>query len=951
MAESSSGDVDSLDCHYHSVMSQLDFRPGVGIDDERVLRRRATALFFALEQGLTRLLTQGLRAVEDVPQELRVALQGRARDKGGDPSSVSSLVENMYFGEMLDVLAGLPDGSEEVRRAAAQVREFVNSGGLHEVRVAVAHQNRRWRPMYLPLLEALCLNEAVTVGLALEEVAEAYACVKANSFQVPDGPWLTRIRPSSLPNNLDEHVRANGLVTFVGRTDERRRLRRSLMAPRTNSVSIVGPGGIGKTAFALKTLQDLAQDSSAAARFDRLVFVTGKRHRLTVMGRIGQTPDFESLEELRLAVALELGSDSFEECTQAFDDLRLLLCVDNVEDLLNLNPQAIEEFQEQLPVPWVLLLTSRIAVSSQVVIPLQPLSASDLEKIAAERLAARGMAVDGETTRQLSSAAESPLALILAVDAVATGGASVAHALSQAKGLSADFAFSSLIELQNKDALRCLDAIHVTGERVSADALATLLNTSVSRIEDLIVGLRQAGLLASSLGQGVRDGDSPLALSPSVKELLARRSVSDVKRNALYESWTRLQSEAQLLADIDDDGLPERELRPPARIQLLRVWERLKRADSVPPEDLKQIGDDLAAFESVFGPTPNSKWVMAELASRKEDSRHLIERHLCEALNLAPQSWRIRWRLGKLAHEQRQFVSCAEYLKPVVTSIGDNRSGLDARTKSEIVHRYFTARLFFEGDRLSRGGEFQRSRFDEVSKELDQIVVPELDLICRLVRASVFRRSVERGATVAEQIAALSRGLDILGRTFEEGGRIVPWWCPECIAFLQQFERTMRWIPEPTVEYAEQMRALWCFCDRWGAELALKCRVPTELAKVMSSITARLQTFGLTSAAQSGASAPSTGGGTSLALTQEMEELFKLGFRECVIYAPPVGRSYCFAKDCISGVQYYVNLNEADCPVSRFRDLRMGERILVLPATQDITQGRAVPCLSAVVFG
>jgi len=209
---------------------------------------------------------------------------------------------------------------------------------------------------------------------------------------------------------------------------------------------------------------------------------------------------------------------------------------------------------------------------------------------------------------------------------------------------------------------------------------------------------------------------------------------------------------------------------------------------------------------------------------------------------------------------------------------------------------------------------------------------------------------VEYGATGAEQIAALSRGLDILGRTFEEGGRVAPWWCPECMAFLQQFDRVMRYIVDPATEYPEQMRALWGFCDRWRAELALKCRVPSDLARVTSSIAAILQAFSLTSAAQSKAKAQSEGSGTVLASTQEIEELFNLGFRECVIYAPPLGRSYCFAKDCISSVQYYVNVNDADRPGSRFQELRVGERIFVLPANQGIIQGRAVPCLSAVIF-
>lgn len=913
------------------------------IEEPKIQRRKATALFYALEQGLARVLKSRAASSAELPSEICALLQGRARSQGTDPEDLNALVEQMYFGEIAEAIALVKGCSEAERLAAAQILELTNRLAIHEIRLAVSHQNRPWKLPYLPQLEALCLSEPVTAGLRLDEVAEAYACIKLGKFEVPEGDWLSKIRRPAIQNNLDEYIRGNGLGSFVGRSEERRKIRKQLLSLRTNTVSIIGPGGIGKTAFALKSLSDLAQDPDTPNRFDRILFCTGKRQRLTAGGAIDQTPDFNSLEELRLSIAISLGTDSFDECVSAFNELRLLLCVDNLEDLLGAHPAALEEFQDQLPVPWVLLVTSRIFVPSQFAITLEALKPSDLEKIACERLASYGVSDVPGTARKLAEAADTPLALIVATDAVAFGGSSISHALGKAKGLTAEFAFNSLLELQKIESLRVLDAIQVANELAGQHDLAVVLDTSLATIGELLVALRQTNLILPVS----KSDEEPIKLSPVIKDLLARRSVSDLRRDDIYGKWHTLQSESKLLDDVVDDGLPTREGRQPARLQLLRIRERIGRIDSAPTDVLSHIEHSIRFFEDQFGQTANSKWLLAELAKRQPDRRHLVERHLEESIELDDTNWKLRWQLAQLKFSQGDNLSCSRLLNPIISNLDDDRSGISLRTRSEIFIKYFTSRLFYECDRVARGGAIDRKRFEKLHDEVDAIRDPGLELNRRMTRVSILRRSVERGATLELHISTLARALQIIVETFEESGRVIGWWCPEVTAIIGQFAFIAKYNEQLAASFPAEISVLRAFCGRWGQELLLVSRTAPELTKHLKFLSSKVNE----GSAGDGAEGSHTLSAGKSDLpgwdAREAEELIKLGYVATVIYSPPHDRAFCFSKD-IDGNKFYINRNESDCSEDRFRALRHGETILVLPGTQS-AMGRATPALSAVM--
>lgn len=156
-------------------------------------------------------------------------------------------------------------------------------------------------------------REAVGLGVALHgAAAEARAALLAGSTGRPT------------PNNL----RSRG-TSFVGRDAERLEIDRLLTEPRRRMVTLVGPGGIGKSRLAAQ----VAADQVRAGRFDGGVW-------------------FVPLEEVRhatglapaIATALRAGptvpADPWERVAAALAERRTLLVLDNVEHLTEAAPEV-----------------------------------------------------------------------------------------------------------------------------------------------------------------------------------------------------------------------------------------------------------------------------------------------------------------------------------------------------------------------------------------------------------------------------------------------------------------------------------------------------------------------------------------------------------------------------------------------------------------------------------
>ena len=159
-------------------------------------------------------------------------------------------------------------------------------------------------------------------------------------------------RPMPPPAPLDDG--------FVGRTIEMRRIGELLGQDDCRLLSLVGPGGVGKTRLARRAMSELA-----AGYADGAVFVA--------------LEDAATPAELGSRLARELGAelsgrvDPFEQAIESLRGRQLLLVLDNFEQLVAAAPQ-LETLLDRCPRLRLLVTTRvRLGIASEWFFPLEGL--------------------------------------------------------------------------------------------------------------------------------------------------------------------------------------------------------------------------------------------------------------------------------------------------------------------------------------------------------------------------------------------------------------------------------------------------------------------------------------------------------------------------------------------------------------------------------------------------
>ena len=149
---------------------------------------------------------------------------------------------------------------------------------------------------------------------------------------------------------------------FLGRSDEIDRLISLIRGPYP-VISIIGMGGVGKTALAVKVAYDLID--ADPDRFDAVVWSSSKTAQLTtaevIKVRDGITDSLGLMKSVASELVGDIVVDPISETLEYLKEFRVLVILDNLETVLD---ERIRGFLGQLPTGSKVLITSRIGVGA-----------------------------------------------------------------------------------------------------------------------------------------------------------------------------------------------------------------------------------------------------------------------------------------------------------------------------------------------------------------------------------------------------------------------------------------------------------------------------------------------------------------------------------------------------------------------------------------------------------
>ena len=307
-----------------------------------------------------------------VDGELDVArfgtLVGQAR-AGGDPA---------LFEQALALWRGEPEISDPaavarlVEQRLSAVEELLAAGGtIDDELVTLARQHPLRERLQGLRMRALAAAGRTAEALALFEEVRARL---ADELGVDPSPELRAAQLDVLRGGPRQAARTNvraALTSFVGRDDELERL--ALLLDRSRLVTLVGPGGAGKTRLANRVVTDRAErDATAdgawivelagvtdAAEVPTAIITALGLHRSGLLAGVNPRPG---------------GSSMTERLVDALQDKDLLVVLDNCEHLIDACARVADAIVGGCEGVRI-LATSRepLAIIGEVLCPVGPL--------------------------------------------------------------------------------------------------------------------------------------------------------------------------------------------------------------------------------------------------------------------------------------------------------------------------------------------------------------------------------------------------------------------------------------------------------------------------------------------------------------------------------------------------------------------------------------------------
>lgn len=461
------------------------------MDGHRLNRARLQMLLDALEADLRAYLETWVVPYVTLPDALEpyysraLELQIRAVDTGA-PTSV---LEWMYLGDVVALLSRHRD-----RLPDDVVRVVANHGpgldALTPVRNRVAHGR--------PLLHDDADKVADTTEALVKSGLDFPNLKETVRHLTTDPAWAALFEPRNRPIERVLHNLPTpdfDETSLIGRSKENRDLLKLLTARRSQVITVVGEGGIGKTALAVKVLYDLVDDPECP--FEAVFWASAKTERLTADGieRIASA----AAESGSIAGQLSepIGDATGVSALASFlEGVPSLIVVDNVETA---DSNEILDLVDSLPSSASFLFTSRVGLGQlERRFPLKALEPSQSSRLLRRLARSRGLehiASAGEEAvlKMVEQLRNSPLAIKWFVVAV-EGGAN-SDLLLRNQNILLEFCLRTVFDQLSTTAVLVLRVLSAANRALPFPEIAVLAGIDVDPVRVALQELQRAALL------------------------------------------------------------------------------------------------------------------------------------------------------------------------------------------------------------------------------------------------------------------------------------------------------------------------------------------------------------------------------------------------------------------------------------------------------------------------
>ncbi|ELU8557317.1 ATP-binding protein [Vibrio cholerae] len=733
-------------------------------------KTRTRMVVYALEQSLGNYI-KGKDSIENLSEQLILQIQEREERVGRtfDINCVEDIVAASHFSEVMDlaVQSASNTSDEEILN---RLRKSANDINLTTIRNSLSHANRDFKLNYWYLAASLATSAEVEI-LELTSLKEALLSAENDDLTDPPREWLEETS-NQIPNNLPLNFEHDS-TGLVGRKKEAKDLTKEIFNRRVNTVAVVAPGGVGKTALVLDLLHKLSFNSQTSTYFNGLLFVSLKTEELTPDG-IRDLTAVESIEELKIAILDSFNEvwgssfSSFNSLIESDKEYRPLLFIDNLETLIRDNEDIFNDFNSSLPFDWKVVITSRINVAANKVLPLPTLSESAAIQLAREYQRSKGSNVlSEENISQITKNCKfNPLAIKLTLD-YWTLGNTLPDSWNKANSGIAEFSFKNLIETLSDTSIEVLELLF-TAERCSRRDLCNLLGINVDDSAKAISELSKTSLINRS----TEDDNEYYEINSSIREFLLVNpkniSVRQKVQNNIRTNKDRAIEIIRLqntkkISKFSELYIPDH-LDETLKISIHKanklLSQRVKDGQNINFDKLTEVYSEFRELKSVYDGDYLYQRTLARLLKSMHDNVN-AKLALLKAHELKPEDVATSILLARQHHEDRQYIESEKIYLNLLPR--DEVRAEDGKTWSAILSGLYICLLY--QDKYDQVFEITKKWKDD----------EEYGGTIGAYRAAAFRRKmetqIEKGETI-ELYQSFNSALKIMHTVLKSHGYV-----------------------------------------------------------------------------------------------------------------------------------------------------------------------------------